>query len=219
VTSVQPRRSRSRRPAVEGKRELRQAILDASESLLAEHRFDEITVAQILTAAGVSRASFYFYFAGKSAVLAELVRNAVDAAQVTAQPWLEPTGKGSPADRLREGTTAGVALWHDKAPVLRAIVENWRTDDELAQVWTELMDGFTTAAVERIGSDPEVARGITGRSDADLRSLAGALTWLNERIFYLSAIGVAPFDDDHQVVDVLTEVWVSVIYGRADGRA
>ena len=44
-----------------GQRDVRRAILDATEGLLTEHRFDEIHVAAILRAAGVSRASFYFY--------------------------------------------------------------------------------------------------------------------------------------------------------------
>ena len=55
---------------------LRERILDALRELLRERTFDTLSVAEIITAAGVSRASFYFYFAGKQAVLAELVRRA-----------------------------------------------------------------------------------------------------------------------------------------------
>ena len=53
------RRDRPSRGEVQ--RDLRRAILDATERLLVDHRFDELRVAHILSAAKVSRASFYFY--------------------------------------------------------------------------------------------------------------------------------------------------------------
>src|SRR4029453_3098393 len=81
------RRDRPSRGEVQ--RNLRRAILDATERLLVDHRFDELRVADILSAAKVSRASFYFYFESKHAVLAELVRAVVDQALGVAHPWLE----------------------------------------------------------------------------------------------------------------------------------
>src|ERR1700680_3932349 len=43
------------------RQDVREAILDATENLLAQQRFDELSVADILSSAQVSRASFYFY--------------------------------------------------------------------------------------------------------------------------------------------------------------
>ena len=43
--------------------ELREAILAATAGLLAGTSFGDLAVGDILTAAGVSRGSFYFYFA------------------------------------------------------------------------------------------------------------------------------------------------------------
>ena len=214
-TGREIRTARPPRRQAEGSRDVRRVILDSTERLLVERRFDAITVADVLAAADVSRASFYFYFANKNAVLAELVRAAVGSAHDTAQPWLEPPGDRNPTERLRQGTTAGVRLWRDKAPVLRAIVENWGTDDELTRLWLDLMASFTAATIERIETDPGASAVLAEHTSAELRTLASALTWLDERLFYLAAIGVAPFDDEQQLIDVLTEVWVSVIYGRA----
>ncbi|HEY1325053.1 MAG TPA: helix-turn-helix domain-containing protein, partial [Streptosporangiaceae bacterium] len=76
------------RAADRNARDLREAILDAARDLLAERRFDQISVADILTAADVARGSFYFYFESKHDVLAELVRRAVAAGHEAAQPWL-----------------------------------------------------------------------------------------------------------------------------------
>ncbi|HEU5383346.1 MAG TPA: TetR/AcrR family transcriptional regulator [Ktedonobacteraceae bacterium] len=190
-------------------RDVPKAILDATERLLARQRFDELSVADILSAAQVSRASFYFYFESKYVVLGELVRRVVQQAQTAAAPWVEEDAR-SPEDTLRQGTSQGLQLWMKHAPVLRAIVEHWRSDERLAALWTEMMDGFTQAAMHRIERDR--AEGRAPRTSVDASTLASTLTWMSERIYYLAAIGHPAFQDEQQVMDVLTEVWLSVIY-------
>src|ERR1700729_1909618 len=77
---------------------LRESVLAATERLLAEGSFADLAVSEILTAAGVSRGSFYFYFDSKHDVLAELVRRAVAAGHAAAEPWLaRPVGPAAPA--------------------------------------------------------------------------------------------------------------------------
>lgn len=190
-------------------RDVPTAILDATEQLLAQQRFDELSVADILSAAQVSRASFYFYFESKYAVLGELVRRVVQQAQAVADPWVEEDVR-PPEHTLRQGTSQGLQLWIQHAPVLRAIVEHWRSDERLAALWTEMMDGFTQAATHRIERDR--AAGRAPRTSVDAPTLASTLTWMSERIYYLAAIGHPGFQDEQQVMDVLVEVWLSVIY-------
>lgn len=196
-------------------RDVRKAILDATEQLLARQRFDELSVADILQAAQVSRASFYFYFESKYAVLGELVRRVVQQAQAAAAPWVEEDA-GSPEHTLRQGTSQGLQLWTKHAPVLRAIVEHWRSDEKLAALWMEMMDGFTRAATHRIEHDR--AAGRAPRTSVDASTLASTLTWMSERIYYLAAIGHPAFQDEQQVIDVLTQVWLSVIYSEPSSQ-
>jgi AcrR family transcriptional regulator len=191
-------------------RDVPKAILDATEQLLAHQRFDELSVADILSSAQVSRASFYFYFESKYVVLGELIRRVVQQAQAAAGSWVEEDAE-PPEHTLRQGTSQGLQLWIKHAPVLRAIVENWRSDERLAALWTEMMDGFTQAATYRIERDR--ATGRAPRTSVDASTLARTLTWMSERIYYLAAIGHPAFQDEQQVIDVLTEVWLSVIYG------
>jgi hypothetical protein len=132
----------------------------------------------------------------------------VEQALEVAQPWLEHDG--SPRATLRQGTLAGARLWRAHAPVLQAIVENWRSDPALAELWSEMMERFTAAATERIEHDRRAGR--APAKDVDARMLAAALTWLGERAYYLAAIGHAPFDDEQALVDTLTEIWVATIY-------
>ena len=48
--------------------------------------------------------------------------------------------------------------------------------------------------------------------DVDVHALAASLTWTGERLYYLAACGVPPFDDRAVLVDTLTHLWVSALY-------
>jgi TetR/AcrR family transcriptional regulator, ethionamide resistance regulator len=196
-----PRR-RAARPTRDD-RDVREAIVTATRSLLDERRFNELSVADILAAASVARGTFYFYFADKQDVLAELVRRAVEHGHQAAEPWLADSGDSR--DAVRHGIREGARLWRAEAAVLRAIVENWRSDKQLTELWLQLMSGFTTATAERIAADGRA--GLAVDNDA----LAATLTWLGERLYYLAAIGVEPFTDEETLVDTLTYVWTSVL--------
>jgi TetR/AcrR family transcriptional regulator, ethionamide resistance regulator len=208
----------SRSPRPHGRRsagggdttDLREAILAATAGLLADRQFGELAVSDILTAAGISRGSFYFYFDSKHDVLAELVRRAVTSGHDAAAPWLAgPGGPADPAAALRTGITAGAELWRQSAPVLRAIVENWRTDPRLEALWTEQMQTFTDATVAQINADPRALSRLVGQ---DIPALASALTWLGERLYYLAATGTPPFDDQDTLVSTLLHIWTTALY-------
>jgi AcrR family transcriptional regulator len=206
ASSEPGRRPQGRRDAAPGG-DLREAILTATAGLLAERSFSDLAVSDILTAAGISRGSFYFYFDSKHAVLAELVRRAVAQGHEAAAPWL--ARPADPATALRAGITAGARLWQVNAPVLRAIVESWRTDPRLTQLWLEQMQSFTDATVAQLSADPGPRRDLGGQS---VPALAAALTWLGERLYYLAAIGIAPFDDQDTLISTLLHVWTTALY-------
>jgi AcrR family transcriptional regulator len=202
----------SRRPqsAKGNPAELRERIIVATRELLDERRFEGLSVADILAAAGVSRASFYFYFPSRQAVLGELVRAAVGQGQEAAEPYLDVDR--DPVEGLRAGIRQGARRWRENAGVLRAIVEAWAADEDLRALWLAQMDTFTDAAAARITAD---ARALAYLGDRDVRAVAAGLTWTGERLYYLAAAGVPPFDDENTLVDVLTHTWTSTLYGQA----
>jgi AcrR family transcriptional regulator len=191
---------------------LRERLLNATRDLLAHRRFDSISVADIIAAAGASRASFYFYFPGKQAVLAELVRRAVGQGQQAAEPWT--TGRQDPPQALRSGIEDGAALWMNNAGVLTAIVESWGSDEQLRELWLQQMETFTDMTVTRIQADPAALRCLDG---SDVRAVAASLTWLGERLYYLAAAGVPPFTDRDVLVDTLMHAWTRILYGGSPG--
>ena len=202
-------RQRGRRATPSGgsPADLREAILAATARLLADHSFADLAVSDILSSAGVSRGTFYFYFDSKQAVLGELVRRAVGQGHDAAAPWL-----ASPADpvaALRAGITAGAELWQASAPVLRAIVENWRTDPRLTALWREQMQTFTDATIAQITADPRARQSLAGQ---DIAAVASALTWLGERLYYLAATSTPPFDNQDTLVNTLLHFWTSALY-------
>jgi len=203
------RRRHGRRAAPPGGagQDLREAILAATARLLADHSFTDLAVSDILNAAGISRGTFYFYFDSKQAVLGELVRRTVAQGHTAAAPWL--AGPADPVAALRAGTAAGAELWQASAPVLRAIVENWRTDPRLTTLWLEQMQSFTDATIAQITADPRAQMSLTGH---DTEAIASALTWLGERLYYLAATGTPPFDNQDTLIDTLVYVWAAVLY-------
>jgi TetR/AcrR family transcriptional regulator, ethionamide resistance regulator len=213
MSAERPVRSARRSGPAPASAELRERILSATRELLRERRFDGLSVADILTAAGVSRASFYFYFPSKQAVLGELVREAVAQGQQAARPWIDQERDAVTA--LRAGVADGARLWRENAGVLMAIVESWGSDEGLRELWLEQMNLFTDAATARIESDPHARRRL-GAMDA--RAVAASLTWLGERLYYLAAAAVPPFDDEDVLIDTLTNAWTSILYGDAGPR-
>ena len=61
----------------------------------------------------------------------------------------------------------GADVWQQHVPVLRAVVENWRDDAELASLWVDLMNSYTASSGRASGHDPH-ALPRTQRCDEDL---------------------------------------------------
>lgn len=205
----QPVRQHGRRATQVGSSspDLRETILAATSWLLADRTFGDLAVSDILSAAGVSRGTFYFYFDSKQAVLRELVQRAISQGHAAAEPWL--ANPADPVAALRTGITAGAELWQASAPVLRAIVENWRTDPRLTALWLEQMQTFTDATIAQITADPRARQNLAGQ---DIAAVASALTWLGERLYYLAATSTPPFHNQETLVDTLLHIWTSVLY-------
>jgi hypothetical protein len=84
-------------------------------------------------------------------------------------------------------------------------------------LWTAMMQGFTSAAISRIERDRHTGR--APDNGLDSQTLASVLTWMNERVFYLAAIGHPAFADGQRVVDVLASIWWLAIYGQVAAPA
>jgi AcrR family transcriptional regulator len=188
------------------------SILDAAERLLGERPLHDISVAQIIEAAGVARASFYFYFSSKFAVVAALLTRTTGEIFQSMRPWVETKGHASEAV-LRNQIAATVELWERHAPVMRAVAENLAYDAELLQLWQSIVDPFVDEFAAVIDAERTAGRAPAG---VDSRTLAAGLAWASERIFYVSTLGLdGRLTSPPGVADMLTSLWMGAIYGPA----
>jgi AcrR family transcriptional regulator len=187
------------------------AVLDSMQRLLASKRLEQLTVADVLGEAGISRASFYFYFESKQAVAAALLESVMGRLFEAARHWFDYEGD-APQEALRTALRGVEDAWREHAPVVNAAVEGWRSTLEVGDLWGPLITGFTDAAADRIERDRATGLAPPG---PDARALAAALVWMDERCYYLATAGgtEASLEPEGAVSDMLAEIWLRAVYG------
>lgn len=199
---------RRRRPRVSGE-EREHAILATLEQLLVDQPLHAISVDDLARGAGISRPTFYFYFASKEAALLAVLEGLVDEvleAQQEAPEMLVHDRVG--AWRLALG--ASYATWVANRHVIRAAAEARATNADVARLWTGLVEVYVEQTAEVIEAERE--RGVAPPG-IPARDLAVCLNRMSERIYETTLGADAPTLEDDRVVDSLVEVWMRAIYG------
>jgi TetR/AcrR family transcriptional regulator, ethionamide resistance regulator len=205
------RRAVGRRRVADTDTSVAESILSATARLLDRESFNDISVAQILTEAKISRATFYFYFASKFSVLSALLEQAMNDIFETVQPFLARSPEDSPTVALQRSIRAVTHAWHRHRPVLQAANHHWHSEPELRKLWLAITERFIAAGAVEI--DRERAAGIV-TSDVPSRTLAATLFWATERVLYIAGLGVEPnLADEEAAVDVLVTMWRGTLYG------
>jgi AcrR family transcriptional regulator len=174
--------------------------------------YAEISVADLLEEAGVSRASFYFYFASKDALLTRLAERVSADVYGTSRAWFEGDD-GSPREDLRAAVAGALDAWLAHAAVQRAVVEAGPQDAQTSAFWQQRMQGFIDAAASRIARDRE--RGVAPPGP-EPQPLAAALMWMTERALYQRISDNEPaLADRETLIATLADVWWRAIYAPA----
>jgi AcrR family transcriptional regulator len=195
----------------EGTTDTEAAIFDATERLLGDVSLHELSVAQIITAAGISRATFYFYFSSKFAVLGGLLAQVSEEIFEVVQPFVHRQESVPPEQALRESLTAATALWQRHRPALRAIHEHWNTTDQLRDLWIRVMARFTEAVAAELERQREAG---LARHSIDSQTIAATLVWSTAQCLYVSGMGVEPtLPDEQTALAALITLWGSSLYG------
>ena len=206
-----PRRAVGRRRVADTDRaSAAESIFTATARLLAQQPFNDISVAQILTEARVSRATFYFYFGSKFSVLSGLLERAMNDIFETVQPFLARSPEDPPTVALERSIRAVTQAWHRHRPVLQAANHHWHSEPEVRSLWLAITERFIAAGAVEI--DRERAAGII-TSKVPSRTLAATLFWSTERVLYIAGLGVEPsLDDEEAAVDALVTMWSGTLY-------
>jgi AcrR family transcriptional regulator len=186
-----------------------QAILRATEELLEGTPMGDLAVRDILERAGVSRATFYFYFGSKYAPVAVLFRRILEDVLAAFDRHWAANEHGDVRAGLRDALAASYALFAENAPLLRAVADA-RADPEIGDAFHTMIDRLVATAEAKIGRERAAGRAPSG---ADAHAVAAAMIWMNERCFYLHSLGAgSPWAGDDEMLDALAAVWVGAVY-------
>lgn len=186
--------SRRERTA-ESRKANERALLDAALVLLEEGTaYADISIDLIVRTAGLSRPTFYAYFADKRALVLRLGRDLEADLLAAAVPWLEHDEV--PA---RQAVSRVLNVFRGHRAAVRAITEAATYDPEVRVFWHAFHDRF------RPGAERRVAAGFPSLARADVEARAYALVWMTERVLTQHVADTVV--DDAALVDQLTWLW------------
>ena len=184
----------------------RAAILNAGFDFLWSHPFRDLTVQSLMAETGVGRSAFYQYFDGRHGLMETMLDMLQAEIFEGAAPWI--TGVGDPVALLRKALAGLVDVCYRRGPFLRAITDAAPSETRLEGAWNRFLGGFDDAATARIEADQE--QGLVPPFDA--RPVAVALNRLDAHAL-LDAFGRRPRSRPEPVLEALTRIWISTLYG------
>jgi AcrR family transcriptional regulator len=212
VTTVGPTRAlrgrRSTRPSGDDRE---QAILATAECLLEKRSLADISVDDLAKGAGLSRPTFYFYFKSKEAVLLSLLEPVIARADSEFDGAVQRL-PSDPRRVWRNGIKAFFTAFASHRALARAATEALATSSELRAMWSGFMQKWIDQTATMIAA--ERARG-AAPDTIPAADLATSLNQMNERTMMAALSAETPAVDQDRVVDTLTHVWVSSIYGES----
>lgn len=187
-----------------------QAILATAERLLEKRSLADISVDDLAKGAGLSRPTFYFYFKSKEAVLLSLLEPVIARADSEFDGAVQrlPT---DPRRVWRNGIKAFFTAFATHRALARAATEALATSSELRSVWLGFMQKWIDQTAAMITA--ERARGAAPET-IPAADLATSLNQMNERTMMAALSAETPAVDEDRVVDTLTHIWVTSIYGE-----
>ena len=212
TTSAMGGRQRPR--AHTGEQEAEKAIFEATERLLTEQPLHELSVAQIIEAAGLSRATFYHYFSSKFEVVAAMMLRIFaemysETSTVLEARWTDPGAA------LRSSLRNGMDTWFTHRAVIHAVLENQHAVPALAQVWSAASAPFVAVLTDQIRREREAGRAIAG---LPAEAIATMLVAGAERIFYVGSTGTDPrLASADARLDAIVTICLAAIYGDPNG--
>jgi AcrR family transcriptional regulator len=188
------------------------AILAATEQLLQQRPLNELSVGDIIDAAGISRTSFYVYFGSKTSVISECLRRVMDQVTVAVDPFLSQSAADAET-AIRVSLEQWVAVCTMHGALLRAVSEEWPHDEQLGKLWFAMLAAVTAGTARVIRSARRNGQAPPG---ADADALAACLMWGFERVLHVALVGDARgLPGPEAIVEPLAQMMVGGLYGRA----
>jgi len=195
------------RPKIGRSERTRAEILDAAFEFLWSRPFRDMTVNSLMATTSISRSAFYRYFGDIHGLMEALLARLESEILEGASPWL--SDDGDPVALLYESLAAEVRICYRHGPFIKSISDAAGTNAQLEDEWNWFLDRLDEATSERIVADQEL-----GLIEAfDPRPVATALNRVDAAM-YVREFGCRPRSRPEPVVDAITRVWISTLYGH-----
>jgi len=140
-----PNRTQARLVAQERRAVTERAILDATEALLEQRSFRDISVEEVMASAGLSRTAFYRYFPDLESVVTRLMATLVNELRAAARLWLF---SDDPETQLHDAVLHFAAVYRDHGRLMQAFDEAAGAGPDLKHQWAGTL-GELVEPVER----------------------------------------------------------------------
>lgn len=183
------------------------AKLSGAAAVIAERGLDESKMDDLASAAGVPKATLYYYFSGKEEILTFLLRDVLH--RLTEEVAIATTAPGTAAERFSAVIRAQLGIMAEQPDVCRALVGDLGRAARMADI-TEMIDDAFIRPVQQLLDEGVRDGSLAATSDPRLAAIAvfGALamtglshlvrggTWLVEEtasmLIELLTSGLAP---------------------------
>ena len=211
TTTSPPRSGRGRRSKRPSGDEREAAILATATRLLEDKKFADISVDDLAKGAGLSRPTFYFYFASKEAVLLKLLEPLIAQADKGFDGAIESL-PADPRRAFREGIRIFFTAFGSHSVVARAGTEALATSPDIRTIWSTFMQKWINQTAALI--EYERQRGAAPENIGAL-DLATSLNQMNERAMTATLVAEDGAVAQDQLVDTLAHIWLTSIYGES----
>jgi AcrR family transcriptional regulator len=187
----------------------RAAILEATERLLQDRTLDDLNVADILIEAGISRATFYFYFSNKDDAFLRLLEAFMSELVARFEEILgDVERRRSPA--LREDIAGWLGIEPPHQVIARAAIAEWPRRPDLRAVFLAGQARMAEVLTKAIDADRRAGVALKSIPSAQL---ASGWIWTMERSWYEALGGGGHLRDLPAVNDALAATLVAAVYG------
>ncbi len=159
--------------------------------------------------AGISRPTFYFYFPSKVAVLLTLLDRVIEEADAALDGVAERLPE-DPAQGWRVAISAFFDAFSAHRAVSRAGAPMLATSSAVRALWSPFMQKCVDNTAALINAERK--RGAAPET-IPAEDLSTSLNLMNERVMQAAFNAEAPAVPDERVVDTLTHIWLTSIYG------
>jgi AcrR family transcriptional regulator len=198
-----------------GRPDIREDILAATERVLATTSLNNLTAERLMREAGISRRTFYSYFASKFEPVAELHARVIEEFFAVFEPFFANSETEPDAAVITSMLTTSLELWHQHSAIGRAVYEHWHSEPVIGDAWLAFVERFSEALGAEIDRQRQAGLAPPGPNSQEL---AASLLWATQDIIYVATSHLTPNPLTEQgALDTLKTLWTGAIYGT--GRA